>query len=117
MLALALLCLICSAAAEEQESAVEQKVEQKIPVAEPEIHEPTQEEEPAEAKAVEVEQKSAAATDTAVAADERTSADKGMGFLSSLLLIPLVLYVCTKYVALPRRPIMGIHYLYFIIPS
>ena len=91
MLALALLCLICSAAAEEQESAVEQKVEQEIPVDEPEIHEPTQEEEPAEAKAVEVEQKSPAATDTAVAADERTFNDKGMGFhcRMSVLQIPV----------------------------
>ena len=61
MLALALLCLICSAAAEEQESAVEQITP--------------------------------AARDTAVAADKRTSADKGVGFLSSLLLIPLCLHV------------------------
>ena len=65
MLALALLCLICSAAAEEQESAVEQKVEQITP----------------------------AAKDTAVAADEKTSDDKGVGFLLSLLLIPLCLHV------------------------
>ena len=65
MLALALLCLICSAAAEEQESPVEQKVEQITP----------------------------AAKDTAVAADEKTSDDKGVGFLSSLLLIPLCLHV------------------------
>ena len=80
MLALALLCLICKAAAEEQESAVERKVEQEIPVDEQEAHETTQEEEPAESKAVEVGQKTPAATDTAVAADERTSADKGVGF-------------------------------------
>ena len=65
MLALALLCLICSAAAEEQESPVERKVEQKTTADE----------------------------DTAVAADKRTSADKGVGFLSSLLLIPLCLHV------------------------
>ena len=95
MLALALLCLICSAAAEEQESAVERKVEQEIPVDEQEAHEPTQEEEPVESKAVEVEQKTPAATDTAVAADERTPDDKGMGFFffSSLFLIPLRLHV------------------------